>query len=249
MSSRWKMILILSLLANLGSAYVALKAWEYRSHINEYRDKYRNVVREFSRRDVYERENRELEVSQSTNLRLVLFGSQIIRYFPDSIPFPGWEVINRGVPAQRAAGLVLRFQSDVARLRPTAVLIEFSQYNFRPHITVDELREYYLSIIQLATSNDITPIVTTVIPPRRGYRVPDNEDYSVADSTGVFNEWIRELSIHENYPITDFASTVSDTDGYIRTALTERAIDLNIEAYNLIAGDIRLALRTISERH
>ena len=65
MSRRWKTVLIVSLFTHIATIYIAIKAWEYRSHINHFRYKYENVVSEFSQRQVYSQENIDLEPTKS----------------------------------------------------------------------------------------------------------------------------------------------------------------------------------------
>lgn len=247
MSRRWKIVLIVSLFTHVATIYVARKALEYRGHINEFLYKYQKVVSEFSQRQVYSQENINLGLSRSEQHRLVLFGTQMIHSFPASIDISGWDIVNRGVKGQRAAGLLLRFQADVVKLQPKAVLIEFNQYNFRPNSSVDELQEYYLSIAQLARSNNIVPILTTVNPPRRNFHVLEHEEYSIIDSTALFSNWVRALSVREEYPLADFARTVSDSCGFIRADLSTGQSDLNSAGYDLLSEEIRKALSGIEK--
>ena len=169
----------------------------------------------------------------------------MIRSFPPSIEFSGWDIVNRGVGVQRAAGLVLRFQTDVINLRPTAVLIEINQYNFRPNSSVYELQEYYSSMAQLASANGIIPILTTVNPPRRDSHVFENEEYSIVDSAALLSDWVRALSVQEAYSIADFNRAVSNSSGYIRADLSTGQTDLNSAGYDIISEEIRIILKEI----
>jgi len=225
----WKTILFVSILCNLTIVYVAIKALEYRAHINEFLDKYTYVVNEFSRRDRYHDENRPLRADTTVPGRIVLFGSQVIENWPqDKLP-AGFEFINRGVSAQRASGFLLRFQPDVIELAPEAVVIEISSYNLRPESSVKEICDYTAGVAELALFHGIRPIPATMIPPCKDSVVPS--EYQIMDSIALYNNWLKEYCAARSIAFIDLNKAFSDSDGFMVRKYAAAAIDPNDAGY------------------
>ena len=233
MNKKWKIILILSLIGNLFIVYVAIKALEYRAHINEFLDKYTYVVDEFSRRDRYADENKSLVSDTLISGRVVFLGTQVTERWDLKRYFPDFETINRGIFGQRVSGFLLRFRPDVIELGPQAVVIEVSSYNFRPESSVREIEEYMASMIDLARANGITPIPATIIPPIKDSSVWGN--YYLVDSLGKYNSWLRDYCVGKNIDCADFNHALADSEGYLPDGLAAGAIDLNEDGYKIIS--------------
>ncbi len=247
MTKFWKFILVLSLLVNLGVFYVAMKALEYRNHINFFLDKYTTVVKEFSQRSVYAEQNRTLISDTTIPNRVLFLGTQVIeRWKVDSLFAPEYEAINRGVFGQRAAGLVLRFKPDVSDLKPFAVFIEISSYNFRSEISVQEIEDYLASLATLAHANNITPILTTTVPFRD--KQYDLEGYRLGDSVSAYNSWIREFAKSHSFPLVDCNMLLQDEHGFLREELSFDDIDPNDAGYRILTDSTRKVLAEIARR-
>ena len=229
MSKFWRFILILSLILNLSIVYVAIKALEYRAHINEFLDKYTNVVNEFSRRNRYRNENQALRSDTIVSGRVVFFGSQIIENWPSNEYPAGFEIINRGVAAQRVSGFLLRYRPDVIELAPEAVVIEISSYNLRPQYSVKEVSDYMAGMIELALYHGIKPIPATMIPPCRDS--VELDDYHIMDSIVLYNEWLVKYCADRNIKPVDFNRAVADSDGFLKSEYAAASIDLNDSGY------------------
>lgn len=240
MTRTWKLVLIASLVGNLTIIYVGYKALGYRSHINHFLDLYTKVVSEFSGRQYYEVENQGLADPVEGRPRIVFLGTQVTERWNVAEDFPDYEAINRGVDGQRFAGFLLRFRADVINLRPDAVMIEISSYNFRPELSVQELKEYTLSLVDLALANNITPLVGTVIPPVAGTTEPEN--YKLDDSLYHFNQWLMDYGVQSEMMVVDFASVLCDEDGHLRNDLAADAIDPNAAGYRLMTEAVTAVL-------
>ena len=243
MSRGWRIVLILSLAVNLAILYVGYKALEYRSHINEYLDKYTNVVAEFSQREVFAGDNAALQSDSTVPGRVVFFGTQVTVNWPLADSFGEYEAIGRGVVGQRVAGLVLRFWPDVVALGPEAVVIEVSSYNFRSNTTPGEIGEYVATMTALARAREIVPVVMTVTPPTADFQVFEEPDYSVKDTVAAYNRWLRTWAAINHVPLVDAAAAVSREDGYLDEKLASSRVDLNEIGYARVSELIRLILR------
>ncbi|MFH1373867.1 MAG: GDSL-type esterase/lipase family protein [bacterium] len=153
--------------------------------------------------------------------------------------FPRYRTVNRGLSEQRLAGYLLRFRPDVIDLKPRAVVIEFSSYNFRPENTLAENKDYLVSLAELARANGIEPILTTVLPVRNELYY---EGYSVQDSLVVFNRWLTAFCRDHDYRLVDFNTIVADADGFLRAELSTGHIELNHRGYDAISEATRTTL-------
>lgn len=230
MKSYLKTVLIISLALNAIGVFVAFRAIGYRRNVNYYLDKYTNLVSEFSGRSGYEAENKMLVSEVQVQNRLVFMGSQITENWDLDHYFDEFEAINRGISGQRLAGYLLRFMPDVIELKPKAAIIEFSSYNFRPQNSLDELKDYIVSIAALARHNEIEPVLTTVIPVRQELGMVAS--YSVSDSLAKFNSWLVEYCRKNEYHLVDFSEALSNDRGFLaeefsidNTHLTEAGYD------------------------
>ncbi|UCD94508.1 MAG: hypothetical protein JSU69_00195 [Candidatus Zixiibacteriota bacterium] len=245
MSKTWKIVLIISLAGNLGVIYVGIKALEYRGHINEYLDKYTHVVSEFSRRDKYADENANLVSDTLIPNRIVFLGSQVTENWDLSKHFTQYEAVNRGVSHQRVAGFLLRFRPDVIELRPQAVVIEVSSYNFRPFCNLKEIEDYVTCMAELAASNGIRPLPATIIPILEDSLV--ESDYHLLDTLARFNEWLKAYCAEKRFDYIDFNSALADVDGFLRPEYSSAAIDLNERGYDQISQTTREVLSTFRQ--
>lgn len=242
MTSKWRFVLLVSLIGNLTIAYVGYKAYEFRSHINEWLVKYLYVVDEFSCRDRYEAANAALQSDTTVSKRIVFFGTQVIEDWPLTPYFPGYETINRGVTGQRAAGFLLRFQPDVLNLNPEYVVIEVSSYNFRPNTRVREVFDYVATMAGLARCHGIQPILTTCIPPTDDFEVFEHEDYIVRDTAAVYTNLVTAFAEKNGYQLADWGGALADANGCLRHDLARTKVDLNPDGYRIMAAEVLKAM-------
>lgn len=240
-----KIILTISLIGNLFAAYAAVKALEYRRHINDFLYKYTYVVEEFSGRKNFALANRQLIEKGANERRVVFLGTQVTvgwdleRYFPDI------DAVNRGISGQRMAGFLLRFRPDVVELAPRAVVIEFSSYSFRPENSIEELQDYLATLTEIALFHKIEPILTTVIPVGHDFEMAENDDYMIMDSITVFNRWLSNYCQDNKIRLLDFGREVADSSGYLSDRYRAGQIILNDSGYARISELAGNALREI----
>jgi len=224
--------------------YVTWRALTYRDNVNVFLEKYTHVVDEFSQRDYYADANVPLRSDTTISNRVVFFGTQVVSKWDLAQAFPGYETINRGVPGQRLSGYVLRFLPDVVELGPAAVVIEISSYNFREESSIEELQDYVRLLVMLAQHHDIRPIVTTLIPHRRGFDVYES-DYDVIDSIAVYAEWVTAYADSVGIVVVDFNGLLADEEGYLREDLSANTVEPNQAGYEKLAGAIRPVLDSL----
>jgi lysophospholipase L1-like esterase len=235
-------LLVISLIANIHLIYRGL---DYRRGANEWLRKYRRVVEEFGRRQDYAKANEPLRSDSIVANRIVMFGTQVTqRWQPDSA-FAGYETINRGISGQWISGMLLRYRRDVIELMPQYVVIEISSYNLRPQFSNEEIQEHVKTMTDLARYHGITPILTTMIPLRRGADyLEDNRDFSIMEHVESYNEWLKEYCRNNGLHYADFAAILADDEGFLKHELSFDAIDPNAAGYELMDKAIADILNT-----
>ncbi len=244
-----KIIIGILILGNVLGVYFVFRGLSYRRAANVYLDKYTNVVAEFSRRSVYAEDNHRMADLEPVKNRLVFFGSQVTSNWPLNHLSDSWEVINRGIPHQRAAGFLLRFRPDVIELQPRVVVIEMSSYNLRPPVTAGELTEYVFSMAELARLHDIIPVILTIIPPVRDSSdlsvIEEVEGYSLIDSITQFNSVVKQFCAEQGVFLVDACQLLTDTNGYLAPEYSAAAIDPNSSGYARITRAVEQVLTNI----
>jgi len=240
-----KIALLCSLVLNVGIVYVAMKALEYRAHINEYLYKYERVIDEFSGNDVWAEANLPLRSDTLVPGRVVFLGTQVTSYWDVRRSFPGWEAINRGVDHQFAAGLVLRFRQDVLALYPRAAVVEVSSYNFRPNTDRLEIQACVASIADLARFHGIYPVLTTAITPVTGTEVFEHPEYSIGDTVAAYNRWIHSYAEANGLRVAGFDEAVRDRAGGLDTLKASSKVDLNEAGYQAISQAVRAVIDSL----
>jgi lysophospholipase L1-like esterase len=235
-------LLILSLLGNLLIVYVAYKALDYRDHVNYFRDKYLESIPTLSQRAYFAEENRALVSDTLMPNRVVFFGTQVTRWWKLAASFPEYDAINRGISGQRIAGYLLRFRPDVIELRPAAVVIELSSYNFRPENSVEEIKDYVASLSDLARANQIVPILSTVLPIDDDFEAEIDLPYNVMDSLRQFNDWLRSYCDSHSIAYVDAYQALVDSAGFLDTERANGQINLKKEGYAVLTQLTKEAL-------
>ncbi len=249
MQKTLKICLIISLIANCAIFYVGYKAYEYRTHINHFLEKYRHVSQEFSARDNYDSENLTFQSDTTITNRVVFFGTQVIENYDLPKHFPKYEAINRGITGQRVAGYLLRFKPDVLNLSPKAVVLEISSYNFRPENSIKEIQDYTELLVQLSRFNQIEPILTTVIKPSKAFsevvEIKELGEYNVFDSVDTYNKWLRKYADNNKMLLVDATNLLGDENGFLLENNANSLVDPNEIGYKLLTDAIKLELEKI----
>lgn len=251
MNKNFKIILIISLLLNLSSIYIAYKALEYRSHINYYMDKYMYVLDEMGQTNYFRDGNQPLKSDSTVANRLVFFGTQVINEWDVKAEFPQYEAINRGVPSQRFGGLLLRFQQDVVQLGPEIVVVELASYNFRAYHHINDIKNFYRDITAISKYNNIEPIFISVIPPTDEYEPGEADlelgEYNVCDSVKMFNYWLLEFGQSNNLKIVDIQRTISDKNGYLDKTYSKNIVELNNQGYDILKSKLLETIEAVKK--
>ena len=117
----------------------------------------------------YAAENAALMAQDPDPQRVVLMGNSITEFWMDTHPqfFTDNHLVGRGISGQVSSQMLARFRQDVINLKPRIVVIncgtnDIAENNgpYEEDITVDNIK----SMAELALINDITVVLTSVLP-------------------------------------------------------------------------------------
>lgn len=110
----------------------------------------------------YQAANSTLEIPP----KVVFMGNSITEGWPASF-FTDNPYVNRGISGQTTPQMLLRFRQDVIDLQPNTVVILAGTNDIAGNtgpMSLEQIRDNIKSMVELAQSNGIAPIVCSVLP-------------------------------------------------------------------------------------
>lgn len=117
----------------------------------------------------FRKQNKSLGLPAQGDQRVVFMGNSITEGWPNKDPefFENPNYINRGIGGQTTPQMLLRFRADVIDLQPKAVVILAGTNDIAGNtgpMTLEEIRDNIISMAELAKSNNIQVIISSVLP-------------------------------------------------------------------------------------
>ena len=169
--------------------------------------------------------------------------------------FPGKDYVGRGIGGQTTPQMLLRMRPDVLALKPKAVIIlagvnDVSGLATGP-MTNEEIAGNLESMAQLATSNGVKVVLSSILPTSAYHQqnpnaVPKTTLHPI-ERIRELNVWIRKYAMEHGHPYADYYSAMVDSKGMLREDLSTDDIHPNAAGYAIMApiaqAAIDLALR------
>jgi lysophospholipase L1-like esterase len=117
----------------------------------------------------FKKQNDSLGLPTESEKRVVFMGNSITEGWPNKDPeyFANPNYINRGISGQTTPQMLLRFRADVIDLHPKVVVILAGTNDIAGNtgpMTLEEIRDNIISMAELAKSNGIQVIISSVLP-------------------------------------------------------------------------------------
>jgi len=164
--------------------------------------------------------------------------------------FPGKAYIGRGISGQTTPQMLLRLRPDVLALKPKAVIIlagvnDISGLATGP-MTNEEIAGNLESMAQLATSNGVKVILSSILP-TSGYHLPNpsavpKTTLHPIERIRELNRWIRTYAREHGHPYADYYSAMVDATGVLREDLSSDDIHPNAAGYAIMAPIAQAAI-------
>ena len=181
----------------------------------------------------YHQANIDLGKPTSDEQRVVFMGNSITEGWSDANPdfFAGKPYINRGISGQTTPQMLLRFRQDVIELHPKIVLILAGTNDIAGNtgpITLEQIRDNILSMVQLAKAHNIHPIVCSVLP---AYDYPWRPGLQPNVKIPKLNALLKELAKEQNVTYLDYFSKMADERNGLPKEFTTDEVHLTKKGY------------------
>ena len=183
--------------------------------------------------DYYRKANTMLENPIENEDRVVFMGNSITEFWENVHPdfFVGKTYVNRGIAGQTTSQMLLRFRADVVNLHPKVVVFLGGTNDIAGNtgdVSLDIIEDNIFSMIELATSNDISVVLCSVLPV---FDYSWSTGKEPAEKIIELNEALRFYAETHGIAFVDFHSPMKDDRNGLRYELGEDGVHPNVDGY------------------
>ncbi|GGG44133.1 acylneuraminate cytidylyltransferase [Croceivirga lutea] len=197
----------------------------------------------------YQEANMQLAETENMGNRVVFMGNSITEGWSNANPdfFKENPYINRGIGGQTTPQMLLRFKQDVIDLKPKIVVILAGTNDIAGNtgpMTLEQIRDNILGMVQLAEANDIVPVVCSVLP---AYDYPWRPGLAPNVKIPALNELLKAMARAQNIPYLDYFAAMTDERNGLPKALTTDEVHLTKAGYNELEKQVQPLLAQLQK--
>ena len=194
--------------------------------------------------DYYRKANTMLENPIENEDRVVFMGNSITEFWEKVHPdfFVGKTYVNRGIAGQTTSQMLLRFRADVVNLHPKVVVFLGGTNDIAGNtgdVSLDIIEDNIFSMIELATSNDISVVLCSVLPV---FDYSWSTGKEPAEKIIELNEALRFYAETHGIAFVDFHSPMKDDRNGLRYELGEDGVHPNVDGYLIMEPLVEQAI-------
>ncbi len=199
----------------------------------------------------YKDENAKLGAPATNENRVVFMGNSITEGWIKSIPgfFAGRPYVDRGISGQTAPQMLIRFKPDVIDLKPKVVVILAGTNDIAGNTgpsTLEMIEDNLSSMAQLAKANNITVILSSVLPV---YDYPWKPGLAPAEKIVTLNQWIKNYADENNFIYLDYFSSMVDDRKGMKAAYSGDGVHPNEAGYKVMGELAEKAIATAFQKN
>ena len=186
--------------------------------------------------------------SISNTKKIVLIGDSITEswkgYSPEFFAENPY-LINKGVSGETTPQILERFNDDVISLSPEAVIILAGINDIAQntgYISVSEIFANIINMVEISHSNNIAPILCSVLP---ASKIAWRPDIKSADLVIELNEKLKGYCIENNMVYVDYFSSMVGEKKELRSDLTYDGVHPDKKGYLIME---KILLETIQKK-
>ena len=212
-------------------------------------------ARDFAELRRFRDDNRSLK---SADARVVFMGDSITDLWRQPQFggfFPGKPYVDRGISGQTTPQMVLRFRQDVVALHPAVVVILAGTNDIAGNTgpeTDDEIEGYLTSMCELAQTNGMRVVLSSITPVSDYHRRPPAPPMTTRrppQRIAALNSWIREYASSHHHVYLDYFSAMVDSAGMLREEFSEDDLHPNPKGYAVMAPLAEAAVQKALSEH
>lgn len=195
----------------------------------------------------YKKVNAELSAPEEDENRVVFMGNSITEGWSNANPdfFANNPYINRGISGQTTPQMLLRFRQDVIDLQPKIVVILAGTNDIAGNtgpMTLEQIRDNILSMVELAKANNISPIVCSVLP---AYDYPWRPGLEPNIKIPKLNLLLKEMADEQSVMYLDYFWAMADKRSGLPKELTTDEVHLTKQGYTVMEKLIQEAIAKV----
>lgn len=193
----------------------------------------------------YSSANAQVPAPAAGENRVVFLGNSITENWQniDSSFFKNNHYIGRGIGGQVSAQMLVRFREDVINLQPKVVVIEAGTNDIaenRGPISLKNIFGNIVSMIELARANNITPIISSVLP---ATDFPWHHGLNPAPKIIKLNAMLKAYAQSHHIIYVDYWSAmVNDKDGINAKWSLDGFVHPNLKGYKVMEPLVQAAI-------
>lgn len=194
----------------------------------------------------YREANSKLGLPEAKQKRVVFMGNSITEGWSNLSPdfFKGKPYVNRGIGGQTTPQMLIRFRADVVALKPSVVVllcgINDIAGNTGPS-TLEMIQDNIASMTEIALSNDIKVVLSSVLP---AYDFPWKPNMEPAPKVIALNKWIKQYAAKKKVVYVDYFSAMVDERNGMKSIYTSDEVHPNKLGYAVMEPLVEKAIQT-----
>ncbi|WP_437395561.1 SGNH/GDSL hydrolase family protein [Flagellimonas lutimaris] len=184
----------------------------------------------------YKNANAELPAPLEGENRVVFMGNSITEMWIGTHPefFKEHPYVNRGIGGQTTPQMLLRFRQDVIDLNPKVVVILAGTNDIAGNtgpMTLEQIHDNILSMVELAKANGIKPIVCSVLP---AYDYPWRPGLQPNIKIPKLNNMLKNMTEAQGIMYLDYFSEMADDRNGLPSELTTDEVHVTNAGYEIM---------------
>jgi lysophospholipase L1-like esterase len=196
----------------------------------------------------YKKANAELGAPLDSEKRVVFIGDSITENWGLLKPefFSKNKFINRGISGQTSPQMLIRFRSDAIELEPSLIIILAGTNDIAGNTgptTINMISDNIISMSELAISNNINVIISSVLPVHN-YNWSDVKEPNKKITD--LNKILCDYTVENNLFYLDYYSSMVDNRPGLKKDFSEDEVHPNKAAYEAMSDLALNAIKAIN---
>ena len=184
----------------------------------------------------YKDDNEKIKSMPADKNRVVFMGNSITEGWinNDASFFSGNPYIDRGISGQTTPQMLVRFREDVIDLKPAVVVILAGINDIAGNtgpITLDETYGNIISMAELAKSNNIKVVISSVLP---AFDFPWRPGMQPAEKVVALNKMLKNYADKNGIVYLDYFSAMKDERNGLPSSLSSDGVHPNLAGYKIM---------------
>ena len=199
----------------------------------------RRQLADWAQLERYRHDNDALAAPAAGERRVVFYGDSITDAWgrrPEAGTFfPGKPYVNRGIGGQTTPQMLVRFEQDVVRLHPDAVVILAGTNDIAGNTgpeTPETIEDNFRAMTAIAKANGIRVILASITPV---YAYPWKPEVKPVPEIQALNAWLKHFCATEGLVYLDYFTALADERSGMREGTALDGVHPTAAGYAIMA--------------